>query len=419
MERGAVKRLLYEKAPLFFLSALSSVITFVAQSKGEAVASLQHLPFTDRLGNAVVSYALYLVKTVRPVDLAVYYTHPGRWPAGEILLSLALLVPMTLLVLRRGRRSPYLAVGWFWYLGTLVPVIGLVQVGGQAMADRYTYLPLIGVFMMAVWGFAESIAVVRYRRAVSGVLIGAVTAALLASTQTQIGYWKDSITLFRHALRVTEGNFQAHNNLARALANEKKYPEAEAHYLASIRIYPGYIPPYLNLGLMKMDQGRIEEAKAFFSEALRIKPDDGDALFALGNLYLQEGLWDEAIGRYRGALRQKPSEAALHNNLGLALARKGEADAAIRSYRTAMMLDAEHAGAHNNLAMLLMGEGKNDEAAIHFRAAIANEPDYWNAHVRLAALLNLQGRAAEAAYHLSEARRIRPETAGPGSTTSP
>ncbi|HBB15551.1 MAG TPA: hypothetical protein DCZ97_00595 [Syntrophus sp. (in: bacteria)] len=445
MERGTVVRLLYEKAPLFFLSAASSVITFIAQKEGEAVASLQHLPFTDRLGNAVVAYATYLVKTILPYDLAIYYTHPGRWPVGEILFALALLLLITVLFVMRSRRSPYLAVGWFWYLGTLVPVIGLVQVGGQAMADRYTYLPLVGIFIAIVWGFAELLTVGRYRMMIgsatrktcivggdercnkkqisslpgsaalwagsitSGLVIVVVMTALICMTQIQVGYWKSSITLFSHALRVTKDNFQAHNNLARALTDEKRYQEAQDHYLASIRISPSYMPPYVNLGLMQMELGMLEEAMICFSEALKIKPGDGDALFAIGNLYLKKGLWDKAIVQYRMALNEKPSDSTLHNNLGLALTRRGDVDQAIRSYQTAIQLDPEHAGAHNNLAMLLMGEGNNREAVDHFRQAIGYQPDYWNAHFQLAKLLSLEGLADEAAYHLREARRINPD----------
>jgi Tfp pilus assembly protein PilF len=409
MARGTGLRLLYEKVPLFILSAVSSTVTYIAQKEGEAVASLQHLPFTDRLGNAVVAYATYIGKTILPYHLAVYYTHPGQWPATEILSAFALLLMVTLFCLTKGRRSPFLAVGWFWYLGTLVPVIGLVQVGGQAMADRYTYLPLVGLFILATWGFSELLPVGRYRKAAAGLIIGAVTAVLVFMTQIQVGHWKSSITLFSHALSATKDNFQAHNNLARALTDEKRFPEAEAHFLASMRLSPSYLPPYLNLGQMRMEQGRLEEALTCFSEALKIKPGDGDALFAMGNLYLKEGAWDKAIAQYRAALGQKSAHAPLHNNLGLALTRKGETDEAIRSYQTAIRWDPEHAGAHNNLAMLWMGKGNHREAVFHFRQAIRYERDYWNAHFQLALIFSIEGMVEEASFHQREAQRIKPD----------
>jgi len=409
MERGKVISLLFEKVPLFFMSAAASVVTFIAQKEGEAVASLHNLPITDRMGNAVVAYAGYLVKTICPYNLAIFYTHPGRWPAREIFLSLILLILISIFVLLKRRPCPYMPVGWLWYLGTLVPVIGLVQVGAQAMADRYTYLPLIGIFIMVAWGSAELLQQSRFRRVIWGALSGALLVLLLFTTQVQIGYWKNSITVFRHALRVTEKNYQAHNNLARALTNEKKYAEAEEHYREAIRISPNYLPPYLNLGLSWMEQGNLEKAMSCFTEALKVKPGDGDALIGRGNLFSKKGLWDKAIAEYRMALKQKPYDSTLHNNFGLALTRKGLMNQAIEEYRVAIRLAPEHAGAHNNLAMLLMGRGQIDEAVSHFREAIRYQPDYVNAHYQLSKALSRMGLSKEAAYHLREARRINPD----------
>jgi Tfp pilus assembly protein PilF len=409
MDRGTVIRLLYEKVPLFFLSTVSSIITFIAQKEGEAVASLQNLPFTGRMGNAVVSYAGYLVKLIWPFNLAIFYTHPGTWPAREIVLALILLLLITSLVLAKNRHCRYMLVGWLWYLGTLVPVIGLVQVGAQSMADRYTYLPLIGIFIMVVWGSAEFLQDSHCRRVIWGAVSGAVIAILLVMTQIQVGYWKNSIALFSHALHVTEKNYQAHNNLARALTNKKKYTEAVEHYRTAIRINPFYMPPYLNLGLTWMEQGKLEEALTCLTEALKIKPGDGDVLFSRGNLFSRKGLWDEAIAEYRMALKEKPYDSTFHNNLGLALTRKGRVDQAIEEYRAAIRLAPEHAGAHNNLAMLLLERGQIDDAVGHFREAIKYQPDYANAHYQLAQLLSSKGLADEAAYHLREAGRINPD----------
>ena len=409
MDRGTVIRLLYEKAPLFFLSTASSIITFIAQKEGEAVASLQILPFTGRMGNAVVSYAGYLVKLIWPFNLAIFYTHPGTWPAREIVLALILLLLITSLVLAKNRHCRYMLVGWLWYLGTLVPVIGLVQVGAQAMADRYTYLPVIGIFIMVAWGSAELLQDSRCRRVIWGAVSGAVMAILLFMTQIQVGYWKNSIALFSHALHVAGKNYLAHNNLARALTNEKKYTEAVEHYRTAIRINPFYLPPYLNLGLTWMEQGKLEEAMTCLTEALKIKPGDVDVLFIRGNLLSKKGLWDEAIAEYRMALKEKPYDSTLHNNLGLALTRKGRVDQAIEEYRAAIRLAPEHAGAHNNLAMLLLGRGQIDDAVGHFREAIKYQPDYVNVHYQLARLLSSKGLADEAAYHLREARRINPD----------
>jgi Flp pilus assembly protein TadD len=407
--QATLKQLILEKVPLFAITSLSSIITYIAQQEGEAVVSLHNLPFADRMGNAVVSYAAYLVKMFWPFNLAVIYSHPGKWPTGEILLSLGLMLLITGAVLAKGRRHSYLPVGWFWYLGTLVPVIGLVQVGGQAMADRYTYLPLIGIFIAVSWGFADLLPDGRCRRAIAGAVLASVMTALVFVTQIQVEYWKSSLTLFGHAILVTENNYQAHNHLARALAAEKRFAEAEDHYREAIRIRPTYMQPYLNLGLARMEQGMFPEALACFSEALKIKPGDGEAHLARGNLYLKKELWDAAVVEYRLALKEKPYDSMLRNNLGLALTRTGDVRQAMREFHEAIRLIPEHAGAHNNLAMLLMGKGQVDEAIGHFQEAIRHQPEYASAHYRLAMALKQKGAEEGAAYHLHEARRINSE----------
>jgi tetratricopeptide (TPR) repeat protein len=352
MERGAVKRLLYEKAPLFFLSALSSVITFVAQSKGEAVASLQHLPFTDRLGNAVVSYALYLVKTVRPVDLAFFYPHPMQWPLGQIFLSGSLLALISLLAWLRKRSTPPLAMGWLWFIGTLVPVIGLVQVGSQAMADRYSYIPLIGLFIAAVWGSGDAIGRLRFGKVYSFVAGGLLLAALLPVGYLQAGHWRDSAALFKHALEVTEGNYLAHSNYGVVLMDQGRYGEAAGHFLESIRIRPDFAAAHDNMGKIMVLLGRNDEAEAFYREAMRINPRDAGPKRRFAELLQQTGKTEAAIAYYREALLRKPDDPVAHNNLAVALLSVGKADEAIGHLRRALELKADYGDARNNLAVL-------------------------------------------------------------------
>lgn len=407
--RQAIVRLVYEKIPLFLLAAASCVITFFAQRDGESVASIQNLPLVNRIGNGLVSYAHYLVKTVLPVNLAVFYPHPSTWPMREILLSLALLVLISLFAILKKKRYPYLSVGWFWYLGSLVPVIGLVQVGAQAMADRYTYLPLIGIFIMATWAGADILNKDKIHRAIGGIVSGGMIAVLIAMTQTQVGYWKDSFTLFTRAHNVTNKNYLAQNKIGMALAAGNKYEAAARYYREAMKSNSNYMPAYNNLGIAQMEEGKLEVAMNSFTEALRLKPGDGVVHFNRGELYARMQKWDEAIEDYRSAMKKDPSNASLHNNLGVALTHLKRLDEAIQEYREAIQLDPEHAGAHNNLAMLLMGEGNNREAVAHFRQAIGYQPDYWNAHFQLAKLLSIEGLADEAAYHLREARRINPD----------
>jgi tetratricopeptide (TPR) repeat protein len=409
--RVSILPLVWEKVPLLALSAASSAVTFWVQKAGEAVASLHHLPMTERVANAAVSYATYIVKMVWPFGLAAFYPHPGLWPALDILLSLMLILPITALALTGVRQRPWLAVGWFWYLGTLVPVIGIIQVGAQAMADRYTYLPLIGLFIMVIWGSAEGVIA---RRSVikeitaAGLAILTVTCLILAAN-IQVGYWHDSFTLFRHALEVTEGNYQAYNHLGRALNESGRHEEAIGQYREAIRIAPTYMPAYNNMGIARMDQGRLDEAMDSFDRALALKPGDSHVLFGRAEVFARKGLWVQAAEQYRIAIQNNPFNPSLHNNLGLALTRLERLPEAMAEYRLAIRLDPGHAGARNNLAMLLAGRGESEEAIIHFREALRRRPDYANAHYQLSKLLRQDGISAEATFHLQEAIRLNPE----------
>jgi len=353
--------LLYEKIPLMVLSAVGSTITFLVQKDGEAVASLQHLSLADRLGNAAVSCAGYLVKMVWPFNLAVFYPHPVTWPVWDVLAAVLLVLLTTVFVLLQSRRRPYLLTGWFWYLGTLVPVIGLVQVGAQAMADRYTYLPLIGIFLMVAWGLRELPVKRSVFPLVWGSIAGCVLAILAVLTQIQVGYWRDSSVLFRRALEATDHNYQAHNHLGRALAAVSRYEDAADQYREAIRISPNYIDAYKNLGRARMEQGRFEEAMIAYERALEIRPGDGNVHFHRGDLFSRTKRWGEAITDYRVALKTKPYDPDLHNSLGVAWLHRGMPSEAADEYRLAMKLDPRHTGARRNLAALLNGKDPRDE----------------------------------------------------------
>jgi protein O-mannosyl-transferase len=407
--RQVFARLLYEKIPLFLLSAASCVITFLVQWESEAVTSIENLPVVNRIGNALIAYAHYLVKSVWPVHLAVFYPHPGHWPGKEILLALALLLLITLLVMLNRKRFPYLTAGWLWYLGTLVPVIGLVQVGAQAMADRYTYLPLIGIFVMAAWAGADLLKKIKLCNAMGGVIACGVIVVLVIMTRAQVGYWKDSFTLFTHTNRVTDKNFQAQNNVGRALAAENKYEEAVEYYHEAMKSNPNFLPAYINLGCAQMEQGKFEAAIHSFTKALSLKPGDGTIYFNRGQLYTRMKKWDEAIADYRYAMKKDPYNASLRNNLGIALTHRKQLDEAIHEYREAIRLNPKHAGAHNNLAMILAGRGEIDGAILHFREALRYQPDFANAHYQISPLLKRKGMEKESEYHLREAVRLDPE----------
>ncbi len=322
-----LRPLVLEKLPLFALAAAASVITYVAQSAGGAVAGLERFPFSVRVMNAVVTYLSYLTKMIWPADLAIRYPHPGGalpvWQAGAAGI---VLVAVSIAVVA-SRRKPYLAVGWFWYVGTLVPVIGLVQVGDQAMADRYTYLPLVGVFVIIAWCTADLVASRRpLRPAVAGLALASLIG-LMIGARIQVGYWRDGITLYERTLAVSSGDALLHYNLANELRERGRGDEALAHYSDAIRLNPNYTAAYTNAGPVLATQGRIDEAIASYAVALRIDPNLAEAHNNLGMLLAEAGRIDEAIAEFSAALRLKPDLAGARRNLDIARALQVDAGA--------------------------------------------------------------------------------------------
>jgi Tfp pilus assembly protein PilF len=271
--RSTFVRLFLEKVPFLILSAASSVVTFLVQRKWGAVASATEIPRVDRLANAAVAYGGYLWKMVWPSKLAFFYPLPHERPLLQVVLAALVMIALSAMVFRGMRRHPYLATGWGWYLGTLVPVIGLVQVGDQAMADRYTYVPLIGLFLIIAWGGAELLEKRRVSYSVAAMASVGLLLACMVDTWFQVGYWKNSITLFEHALRVTENNYLAHASLGLALAEPGRLDEAIVHYGEALQINPNYSPAQAGLGFALAQKGKIAEAIVHYREALRLRPN--------------------------------------------------------------------------------------------------------------------------------------------------
>jgi len=308
--------LLLEKTPLFVLAAVSSVVTYIVQKSGGAVGALQAYPFKIRMANALLSYAIYMGKMIWPQNLAVFYPHPEQslpmWQAAGAGL---LLLVISISVIRLGRRHPYLPVGWLWYVGTLVPVIGLVQVGAQGMADRYTYVPLIGLFFIIAWGVTDLLGSWRYGRPALTVAATSLLSALIVCSSFQASHWKNSLTLFDHTLRATSNNWLIHNNLGVVLEKQGRLKEGTDHLYEALRIKPDYAEAHNNLALRLAKQGKLEEAIDHFSEAVRIKPDYVDALNSLGVALAKQGKLEEAIDHFSEALRIKPDYAKARRNL--------------------------------------------------------------------------------------------------------
>ena len=334
------------KIPFLLLSAASCVVTVLTQKN--AMLALQGVTFPWRVGNALTACADYLWQMIYPVGLAVLYPHPGNHlsvlRAG---LSVLVLLLISAGVMAGWRKHPWLLVGWLWYLGMLVPVIGLIQVGEQARADRYTYLPQIGLYVLVAWGAVELCGSWRHRRALLGSAAAAILAGLLAGAHVQTGYWKDSITLWTHTLACTPANPSARSGLGMALANQGKLPEAIQQYERAIQLQPDLPVAHYNLGIALAGQGKLDEAIQHYQRAIQIKPDYAEALNNLGNVLGEEGRLPEAIQQFERALQAEPGFAEAHYDLGVALARQGKLNEAIPHFQQALAL----AAAQNNTAL--------------------------------------------------------------------
>jgi Flp pilus assembly protein TadD len=518
-------RLIVEKLPFLALSAASCVITFLVQRKGGAVSTT--ISFSARTANALVSYVHYILDMFWPNHLSVLYPHPGTWPTWQVIVSAIVLIVVTGAVLfpvlrawspgfsRRDSRTleahravgdragglplpaaeagtpyaghPYLAVGWFWFLGMLVPAIGFIQVGIQCRADRYTYLPLIGLFVMLAWGVTEFLQQIA-RRQISeasstlspGERAGPPSVALLAKegvsgnetlasqdlaacpqfvfvsgaclfalaacavvTSRQISYWRNSETLFRRTVQVTQKNYLAYNNLGFYLSNrgevaeamdnyrkaleikpdyedalnnlgyayagQKKYPEALAHYEAALRIRPTHPEFNNNYGNALADIGRVDEAIAHYMITLQQKPEHADAHNNLGVALSMKGRYSEAIEHFHTALRYKPNDASAHSNLGNAYAIQGKFDLAIPEYQEAIRLNPKDSQALNNLANSLSSQGKLDEAISHYNDALKLKPNDPEIHYNLGIALARQGKREEALAQYKTALALKPD----------
>jgi tetratricopeptide (TPR) repeat protein len=322
---GAISGMLTEKIPLFALSGIFCLATLIGQSATGAVGSLHEFPMLGRVANSLLAYGSYLGKTVWPAGLALLYP----WTRESLLTwrvagSAVLIAGITYASIASIRRAPYLAFGWFWFLGTLVPVIGLVQVGTQSMADRYTYVPLVGVFIALSWGLAAVVKDSRPARAGAAVLAIAALTALFAATSNQVAYWKDNAALCEHALKVTSGNFVMYNNLGRALFDEDKTDAAIIHYTEALRIQPGYAAARNNLGAAYMKIGKSAEAAAELTIALNLKPEDPLAHYNLATLFARQGDLANAEAHFERALRVKPDFVDALKGSADVLERQGE-----------------------------------------------------------------------------------------------
>jgi tetratricopeptide (TPR) repeat protein len=398
--------LVVEKIPLFAMVAASSALTFAAQRRGGAVWSLTRLPLPDRLATAVVAYARYVVKSFWPLNLGVLYPYEDH-PPLLVFAVLAGLAAVTAATVVAARRRPYLMVGWLWFLGMLVPVIGLVQVGSQSMADRYMYLPLVGLSAAVAWGAADLAAgSVLSRRAAAAVACAALAAfAFLAYRQA--GYWTSSLPLFEHTLAVTGPNYVIHKNIGVELEHAGRTAEAIDEYAKALAINPRYAEAHNAMGVALVKEGRHEEAVAHYEKALKSQPAFTEALVNMGAALESLGRREEAAQCYRRALSGRGDAILAHQNLGLLAAREGRSGEAKAHYAQVLALDPDHAEAHSNLGVILAAEGRTEEAVSHFRKAVASQPDNAEAHANLGHELLKALKVDEARSHLARALDLK------------
>jgi len=402
--------LVVEKLPFVFLALASSVVTFLVQ-KQVAIVKLDQLSLPLRIANAMTTYIAYLGKMFWPAKLVFFYPHPITHTSYAIISSGLALILITAGVWLLRHRSPYLVFGWLWYLGTLVPVIGLVQVGSQEMADRYTYVPLIGIFVGLVWGLSDC-----FNRLAAGRLYAAPVAALgivscAIVTGHQITYWKDSVTLFQHALAFTSKNLVANINIGAAYMQQGRNTEALQHYLAALQIKPDNAKAQYNLGVALASLGRTDEAVKHYRIALTIDPSYTKSLKALGDAFLASGNVSEALMHYKSVLQINPADAGIHLVLGNTLISMGNLPSGVVHLREVTKIEPDNFEAQLNLASALASESKLEEAIAYFETALRLDPNSALAHYQFGTALLGGRRDKEALRELREALRLSPQSA--------
>jgi tetratricopeptide (TPR) repeat protein len=402
--------LVVEKLPFFVFTAASCIVTYYAQQSGGAVMPIDAHPMGIRVASAVVSYVAYIGKMFWPVNLAILYPLSDSFTVWQVGAAAALLLGVSLGVLTQIRQRPYLAVGWFWYVGTLVPVIGLVQVGSQAMADRYTYIPLIGLFVMIAWGAPEVFGRWRLKPVFLTCSAGIAILTLMILTHGQIRHWSNSVKLFEHAARATGYTWVAHYNLANALKDQGRIDEALEHYHLALQKEPRKPENiYNSIALVLGAVGRYEEAIENYAEALRINPDFADAHINLGVILARQGKKADAIYHYSEALRIDPNLDKAHFNLGNALLAESRIDEAIISFSKALRINPLFAEAYNSMGMALMQKGEIEKAILNYRKAANIKPAYLDTQKNQKLAESIYAKISKAVAGMRDSMNFNPQ----------
>jgi tetratricopeptide (TPR) repeat protein len=406
-KQSAPLSLLLEKVPFFFIAAIWGCITIAVQKSAGALVAAP--TFADRLANTLNHYARYLGKIVFPTNLAVFYPPTGHLPWTLVLVAAAILALVSGLALALRRKQPWFLMGWLWFLIGLLPVIGLIQAGEQSIADRYTYVPSLGILVILVWGVRSTLSRIPMAGAISGIGFLAAAISLTILTRIQLSYWATTETLFTHALKVTEHNYIAHINLGTALEKTGHLDEASRHFQMAIQDKPTSVEAHNDLGVVYQKQSQPQTAFGEFFTALSLDPHYAEAHYNLGVSLSDLGHLDEAASQFRQAVADSPDYPEAHYNLAGVLSRQGHIPEAIAEYQVTLRLDPNSPDAHNNLAAALLNLGRLDEAIAHCQAAIRLKPDYARAHFNLGVALAQKGDLDAAIAAFRQTLALKPD----------
>ncbi|MCK4752406.1 MAG: tetratricopeptide repeat protein [Planctomycetes bacterium] len=406
-----IKKLIVEKIPLFILMIASSVTTFLVQRTAGAVVATRTIPLITRTANALIAYAKYIEKMFWPSGLTIFYPHPtGEVSMLHAVIAAAVLISISVWVFWKARYYKYLAVGWLWFIGTLVPVIGLVQVGDQALADRYTYIPLVGLFIIIAWGASDLLSKLRYKKIILAMSAAAIFSTLTVCTCSQLRHWRNTRTVFEHALNVTEDNYIAYFSLIKPLRQQGKIDQAIAYATEALRIVPNLPYAHNSLGVDLATIGKYDEAAIHFKKALEVQPDFADARCNLGYMLARQGKIDEAIENYKKALQIDPEHFESLNNGGMALLAKGRIDEALELFEKALRIKPNRYNVNLNMGLATMRLRRYDESAKHFEKASNIEPDRPEAYYYLSNVYYKQGKTELAAEMTRKASELAAKT---------
>jgi protein O-mannosyl-transferase len=352
-EKRPLPSLILEKVPLFVLTFFSCIITYIAQNKYNAVVSFEHISFPSRILNVFDSYAGYLGKTFWFQNLGVFYPYPKSFNFTAVTGSILLVLLITALVIMRIKKTPYLAIGWFWFLGTLVPVIGIIQVGSQAMADRYTYIPLIGVFIFLSWGMVHLLSKIKYGKYINLFIAVIFLTAAITVTYHQVRIWKNNFTLFGHAIEFDKEKYIAYHILGYNAAKYGDNERALYYYYQTLKINPKYDPAYLNAGNVLQKMGRLDDAMNCYRKVLQINNRSAEAQYNLGIIFILKNKPEEAIIHLTESLKIKPDDADAHNNLGVALMRMGNIKEGLEHFQRALNFNPDSSEFQKNVSIAL------------------------------------------------------------------